>query len=546
MSLFNKNTKAKTVTTNHVGAKAYAHTAEYRLVSMLLTSFVQESYYRAANDGAKEMIALLGEVDPYFAAQAAVYARREFGMRSVTHLLAAALAEKASGTDWGRRFFDRIVRRPDDMLEITAAYRALNKGSNLTNAMKKGFAAAFDRFDGYQLAKYRAGTKAIKLIDMVNLVRPVPTQRNATALQQLVEGTLRNVDTWEAKLSQAGTQVQGEDKEQAKTEAWAEMIREGKLGYMALLRNLRNLLQAGLQDAEFTQVIAQLTDERAIRKSLQFPFRFLSAYAEIEPLLEEKPLKETGATAIPFRKLASLMGAETEDAVAQVNERFQTRVMEVLDGLEKAVNVSVANLPVLSGKTAVLTDNSGSMRGDAGGASAVSALSKRTTADIANLFAVLCAQRYAQTYIGLFGDRLIDGEITSDSVFANFKHVNKQALACGPGTETGIFDFFKRIIKARQIIDRVVIFSDMQIGNRCSWFTTGGQRGTDFMKLYEQYREINPDVRVYSIDLRGYGTTVFKEGEYKIAGWSDKIFEIMDRCEQDPQALLTTIRQYDL
>ena len=66
------------------------------------------------------------------------------------------------------------------------------------------------------------------------------------------------------------------------------------------------------------------------------------------------------------------------------------------------------------------------------------------------------------------------------------------------------------------------------------------------MKLYQKYRAINPDVRLYSIDLRGYGTTVFANGEYKITGWSDKIFEIMDRCEQDPRAMLNAVRTVEL
>lgn len=522
MSLFNKLKNKRNTTTNHVGAKAYDHSAEYRLVSMLLTSFVQNSYYRSANEGANEMLELVKEVDPRFAAKAAIYARNEFGMRSSSHLLAAALSARASGTDWGRNFYDRIVRRPDDMLEITSAFRLVSdKNKNLTNAMKKGFAAAFDRFDGYQLAKYRAANKGVKLVDLVNLVRPVPTQRNAKALQQLVEGTLRNTDTWEAKLSQAGTQVQGEDKEQEKTAAWSELIREGKLGYMALLRNLRNLLQANLTAEDFGRVIDLLTNERAILKSMQFPFRFLSAYAEVEKLLTAKEIN-----------------FEAED---------NDRVRQTLTALEAAVNVSVQNLPLLAGKTVILTDNSGSMGGDAGGSSAVSAMSKRTTANIANLFAVLFRQRCENTYVGLFGDRLIHGDLDrAKGVFENFKTLNTQAGKCGPGTEAGIFEAFENLIKQKEMVARIVIFSDMQIGDKCNWFDTKGRHGSDFMKLYKKYRAINPDVRLYSIDLRGYGTTVFANGEYKIAGWSDKIFEIMDRCEQDPQALLNAVRAVEL
>lgn len=538
MPLFNKSKRASRETTNYMGAKAYETAPEYQLVSLLLTSFVQDSYYRSAGKTTLELGNLLETVDPRFAAQAALYARNEIGMRSVSHLLAAALAPKASGTDWGRRFYDRIVRRPDDMLEIAAAYRHLTDGpANLTNAMKKGFAASFDRFDGYQLAKYRGQGKEIKLIDVVNLVRPVPTQRNAKALQQLVAGTLRNTDTWEAKLSEAGSAT--ENKQEAKSAAWAELLRGGKLGYMALLRNLRNLLEADLTEADFGQLLAQLTDEKSIKRSLQFPFRFLSAYAEVEKLGKENPVSKDGNK--PFTFLRRFLPGDP----TPVDQ--SDRMNGVLQALEFAVNVSVKNLPDMPGKTAILTDNSGSMRGDAGGASAVSAMSKRTTADIANLFSVLFRQRCESTYIGLFGDRLIDGEVNPQlGVFENFQRLNRQAAKCGPGTETGIFLFFERLVAQREMVDRIIIFSDMQIGTGCSWYTTDGKRGNDFMALYQKYRKINPAVRVYSVDLRGYGSTVFKNGEYKISGWSDKIFEVMDRCEQDPTAMLSAIRAVEL
>lgn len=63
---------------------------------------------------------------------------------------------------------EKIVFRPDDMMEIIAYYKA-KSGKTLPNAMKKGFALAFDKFDGYQIAKYRGENKAVKLVDVVNL-----------------------------------------------------------------------------------------------------------------------------------------------------------------------------------------------------------------------------------------------------------------------------------------------------------------------------------------------------------------------------------------
>ena len=86
-------------------------------------------------------------MDPLFAAKAAVFARREYGMRSITHVLAGHLAKHSAGQEWAKEFYNQIIRRPDDMLEITAYYKAKG-GNNLPNAMKKGFARAFDKFDG--------------------------------------------------------------------------------------------------------------------------------------------------------------------------------------------------------------------------------------------------------------------------------------------------------------------------------------------------------------------------------------------------------------
>lgn len=51
------------------------------------------------------------------------------------------------------------------------------------NAVRKGFKKAFERFDAYQLAKYRSENKDIKLVDIVNLVHP----KHTDALQKLIK-----------------------------------------------------------------------------------------------------------------------------------------------------------------------------------------------------------------------------------------------------------------------------------------------------------------------------------------------------------------------
>ena len=155
MSKFNTTvTKSKTLTENLAGGQAYSQSNELALVSMLLTSFVNDQFYRNSDDTLFELRKLLSKVDPEFAAKACIYARDKFGMRSISHALAAELAKYLSGKDFAKNFYDKIVVRPDDMMEILAYYNT-NCGTKIPNSIKKGFAKSFDRFDSYQLSKWK-------------------------------------------------------------------------------------------------------------------------------------------------------------------------------------------------------------------------------------------------------------------------------------------------------------------------------------------------------------------------------------------------------
>ncbi len=191
-------------------------------------------------------------------------------MRSVSHLVAGELAKSVKGAPWTKRFYDQVVRRPDDAVEILGYYLAVY-GRPVPNALKKGLGVALGRFDEYQLAKYRRDHSVFKLVDAVNLVRP----RATPALSKLVRGELAPAQTWETKLTQAGIAGTAQQAAEAKSQAWAELVREGKLGYLALLRNVRNILTHAPEVV--TDLCARLVDENAVRRSLVFPFQFLTA-----------------------------------------------------------------------------------------------------------------------------------------------------------------------------------------------------------------------------------------------------------------------------
>ena len=145
MSRFN-TTSDGTKTVNLAGGQAYKQTPELELVSILLTSFANDQFYRSSSDTFDTLTQLILVCDKEFVAKAAIYARTKFGMRSISHVVASELAKHIVGNKWAKDFYESIVYRPDDMMEILSYHTS--KNGKIPNAMKKGFAKAFDKFAG--------------------------------------------------------------------------------------------------------------------------------------------------------------------------------------------------------------------------------------------------------------------------------------------------------------------------------------------------------------------------------------------------------------
>lgn len=482
MGKFNAVKQPKsTKTINLAGGEAYSKTAELELVSILLTSFTQDQFYRSGNDTMKKLTELLGKVDPKFAAKAAIYARNEFGMRSITHVLSVEIAKYISGKDWGKKFFQEIIHRPDDMTEIIACYFGKNKGKALPNSLKKGFAKAFDKFDGYQIAKYRAEGKDVSLVDVVNLVHPKAIEKNKIALDELINGTLKSTDTWEAKLSSAGQKSENaEEKMTLKADVWKELIESKKLPYFALLRNLRNILEQA--PAMTSKACEMLVDEKSIKKSLVLPFRFVTAIQEIEKLGSSKETKQ------------------------------------VMVAINKAVDIACNNVPKFEGETLVVLDVSSSMT--------TAKCGNRTVAEIGALFSSVLVKATYADFMTFDGTARYQTLNPADSTLT----VAKSIRFNGGDTQ------FKTIFRtANKAYDRVIILSDMQNNSIGT--------GNDTLGEYRNRMGCNPFV--YSFDLAGNGSMQFPQSKVCfLAGFSDKVFDIMAMLEKDKNALVNTIKKY--
>lgn len=283
----------------HEGARAKHINAEQALRRSVLSCLLWErEFYEDGQDIANRISGLANQVSPEIVAELAKEARHVHGLRHVPLLLLLNLAQRPGSN--AAMAIDQTVRRADEMTELLALYWKDGR-KPLAKQLQKGLAKAFPRFNEYALAKYdRDGP--VRMRDVMFMSHPKPKDADQEALFKRVANQEMAVpDTWEVNLSGGGD----------KRETFTRLLQEGKLGYLALLRNLRNMTEAGVD-------VGLIKDAILARKGaeLVFPFRYVAA-ARVVPMLEP--------------------------------------------ALDQALCEAVAQAPRLSGTTAVLVDVSGSM-----------------------------------------------------------------------------------------------------------------------------------------------------------------------------------------
>lgn len=477
MAKFNQANTIKT--TNKSGHAAYSMTAKSKLVTQVLTSFFNESKFYGDNSGdMQNTIKAVIKMDAAFVSKLAVFARREFNMRSVAHVLTAYLAHEPEGKPLVRATIKGVSLRGDDVTEIMSFYLA-TFGKPVPNALKKGIADVLTGFDEYTLAKYKGEGKAVKMRDLLCLCRPTPRNDEQSALwKRCLENRLETPLTWGTELS-----VHGNNRE-----TWEKLIDSGKVGYMALLRNLRNIIQAN--PANIEKVYSLIENPEAVKRSRQLPFRFLSAY----------------------KSISGIGGSRAFDA------------------LELAVIASTENMPKLSGTTVIAVDVSGSM------GSPVSAKSDVKCYEIGVL-------------LGLIANQISDNAIFYTFNHGIEKHALSRRVdvlntACrfnvGGGTDMSLP--FQKMISDKIHADRIIILSD----NECNSGAYSWYRSTTVQSLADEYRKKSGNnIWVHAIDLQGYGTQQFHgEKTNIIAGWSEKVFDFIRLAEQGEGSLESAISDY--
>lgn len=364
-------------TTNQQGYAAYSQDKWLTLLTMLNTLKFEPQYYRSQTQTLKELQALIdncAKEDLYLTCQCIVYSRcLGEGMRTISHASSVFIAPYISGQEYSKRFYGLwnkkeqkggVIFRPDDMAEILAGYIALNgqiqqtvttvngvpvsndvktSGPKLSNAMKKGFKSALESLDTYSLLKYKSN-----LIDIINLVHPSPKLSRATVeyngekvstIDAIMKGYNVSANTWEVNQGEAGQIVakavkEGKltDKEakealtQAKADNWKELLDTNKLGILAALRNLRNVLLNNPESSTINKLCDLVSNPALIREGKIMPYQ---------------------------------LDLANEIMIAEFNSPYARQISQAL---AKGYELAIPNLSALiPGQNVIFLDQSGSM-----------------------------------------------------------------------------------------------------------------------------------------------------------------------------------------
>jgi 60 kDa SS-A/Ro ribonucleoprotein len=372
----------------HEGAPAVRIGAEQELRRSLMCCMLWEnSFYESGMDISERIASLIPEVEPWEVGKIAADARSKYKLRHAPLLVAREMARYPKHKLMVADVLEDVIQRADELAEYVAIYWEEGR-KPLSAQSKKGLAKAFTKFSEYDLGKYNRDG-AIKLRDVLFLCHAKPKNAEQEAIwKRLIDGTLEIPDTWEVSLST------GKDKK----ETWERLLSEKKLGALALLRNLRNMKEAGVESNTIFTALGEMKTERVL------PFRFITA-ARYAPQWEA-----------PIEKA----------------------MLKCLDGREK-----------LPGKTVLLIDVSGSMDDK------ISDKSELTRIDAAAGLAILARELCESGTIYTFSSKTVRlpdrrGFALRDAIFHSQPHMSTMM---GNAIE---------LINREEEYDRIIVFTDEQ------------------------------------------------------------------------------------
>ena len=497
-------------THTHEGGLAVTKSAYEELIGILTTKFNEDSFYESRGDTEDRMIAVIQELcrteeGALFALKAVVYARTISNMRTMPLMALAVIANTVKGWRLQKAVGEaasKAYTRVDDVITVVA-YSKLRYG-RIPKYIRQSVAGYLDKQNAYTLAKYQRRTHNFKLRDVIKLCHP--SKHYDDSYKEIIENKLRNKETWESRLSA------GEKKE----EVFSDLVKDKKIGHMALLRNIRNIRD--VDDVEFDSALTLLSDEEKVKNGKQFPFRYYSAYKALCTDYQE-------GTAISMRN-AFATGAQTKSMSTE-------RINKAAKALSSAMLIQMDQYDIVdeNDTVAVIYDLSGSM-------SWLPVSEKSTIAmrEVGAVLAAMISQKYHNVEVWGFATeyRNVTQEIQDDVPIPALVH---RLVNYDLGGGTNLHQVINQITRSGKQYTKVFVISDFQI------FPEPGYAQGYWSSYYEheqrsivQFAAQNPNATVYFVDVSDYGKkpVISTHGSVvQIVGFSDNIFSVAGSRDRD-------------
>ncbi len=491
----------KTNTTNEAGGTAYSLTPKQALAQYAATGCLNSTFYATANDQLETFLALGDAVPPEFLAKVALYSRGKGNMKDTPALLVAMLSIKSPGLM--AEVFDRVIDSPKMLRNFVQIMRSGQVGRKSLGTLPKRMVLQWlaDRTDD-QLFRGSVGNSP-SLADVVRMVHPKPATASRAALLGYLVGKPYDAAALPELLKQF--------------EAF-KAVPDAFVGEAVPEVPMEMLTSLDLTEAHW-KALARRASWQSLRMNLS-AFARHKVFAD-EAITAEAAAKLRDPTAIakarvlPYQLLAAFYNASDEVPTVLKN------------ALQDAMEVSISNVPAVSGKVWVLPDVSGSMHAPVTG-HRKGATTKVRCADVAALVAAAILRKNPDAGVLPFSTSVVPISINPrDSVMTNAR-----VLASLPSGGTDCSAPMRHLNDHKLKGDLVIYVSDNE-----SWMdsvgTQGNSRGSATMEQWRLFQKRNPGAKLVCLDVQPTRTTQAPNGGdvLNIGGFTDSVFSVIsDFC----------------
>ena len=472
------------------------------------TLYGKDSFYESANDkvvrareAMDKVLAEHGEQGAEYIGRVIIFARTKMNMRTMPIVMAVELAAALyrQNIKWPglRGVVAGVINRADELNDMFAyaekvfdANKQEGGKGRIPRQVLNGIGDAFNKFDLYQFGKYNDTSKDKTFKKVINVVHPTPLDKDQSDIfARIVNNDVPSPYTWEVVKTQNGMLPEAERKSEA--EVWTELVTRkgsGSMGYMAMLRNLRNIGNAGVTNELINFVAERISNPVEVQRSKQLPWGFINAHAEA---------------------LKAGLPTRLELAVAD------------------AAGLALGNMPSIGKKVWIILDCSGSMGRFSSYAYDPKRNDDNSPIKIGAIFAAAlfkAAQNSDCVALSMFSDKaeLVRLE-PKDSIMTMYQKIMAKVYGGGTNLQAALEQKSQLGFEP----DTVVVLSDMEVngltGNSYHW-DQPKKAPVNVAKLFDK------DAVLVAVNLNSSQTTPLdpRDGWIQLSGWSEAIFRYVD------------------